>query len=122
MGGISVRADWEFIADEAQTVLMIWCIGEGKSDTDNSILGRNAFQLRSSSVGVTRTCEIQRTRLEDGQILDVIDTPGFYFNAESGLVVNKNGKCINFADDGVDIVLFVLSVRTSFSKEEHATI
>ncbi|WMV24968.1 hypothetical protein MTR67_018353 [Solanum verrucosum] len=110
MGGSSVSVDWDFIANEAQTVLMIGCIGEGKSDTDNNILGRNAFQLRSSSGGVTRTCEIQRTRLEDGQILDVIDTPGFDFNAESGLVVNKNGKCIDLADDGVDAVLFVLSV------------
>ncbi|KAH0650204.1 hypothetical protein KY284_030116 [Solanum tuberosum] len=68
---------------------MIGCIGEGKSPTDNNILGRNAFQLRSSSGGVTRTCEIQRNRLEDGQILDVIDTPEFDFNAESRLVVNE---------------------------------
>ncbi|KAK6784252.1 hypothetical protein RDI58_017706 [Solanum bulbocastanum] len=82
------------------------------------IPGRNAFQLRSSSGGVTRTCEIQRTRLKDGQILYVIDTPGFDFNAESRLVVNETGKCIDLADDGVHVFLFVLSVRTSFSKEE----
>ncbi|KAG5595122.1 hypothetical protein H5410_036354 [Solanum commersonii] len=87
---------------------MIWCISEGKSPTDNSILGRNAFQLRSSSGGVTRTYEIQRNRLEDGHTLDVIDTPEFSFNAESGLVVNEIGKCIDLADDGVHTVLFIL--------------
>ncbi|KAG5631190.1 hypothetical protein H5410_002907, partial [Solanum commersonii] len=93
-----------------------------KSPTDNSILGRNAFQLRSSSGGVTRTCEIQRTRLEDGQIFDVIDTLEFDFNVESGLVVNEIGKYIDLADDGVHTVLFILFVRTSFSKDEQATI
>ncbi|KAK6789311.1 hypothetical protein RDI58_013110 [Solanum bulbocastanum] len=86
MRGSSVSDDWEFIANEAQTVLMIGCKGEGKSATNNNILGRNAFQLRPSSGGVTRTCEIQRTRLKDGQILYVIDIPGFDFNAESRLV------------------------------------
>ncbi|KAH0639391.1 hypothetical protein KY285_035977 [Solanum tuberosum] len=56
------------------------------------------------------------------QILDVIDTPGVDFNAESGLVVNEIGKSIDLADDGVHAVLFVLSVRTSFSKDERAAI
>ncbi|KAG5619866.1 hypothetical protein H5410_005084, partial [Solanum commersonii] len=51
-------------------------------------------------------------------ILDVIDTPGFDFSAESGLVVNEIGKCIDLADNGVHAVLFVLSVLTSFSKQE----
>ncbi|KAH0633242.1 hypothetical protein KY284_036028 [Solanum tuberosum] len=89
MGESSVSDDWEFIANEAQTVLMIRC----KEDS------------------------IRRL-----QILDVIDTPGVDFNAESGLVVNEIGKCIDLADDGVHAVLFVLSVRTSFSKDERAAI
>ncbi|KAG5572068.1 hypothetical protein H5410_061834 [Solanum commersonii] len=85
MGGSSVSDDWEFIANEAQTILMIGC----KEDS-----------------------------IRRWQILDVINTLGFDFNAESGLVVNEIGKCIDLADDGVHVVLFVLSVQNSFSKEE----
>jgi len=51
-----------------------------------------------------------------------VENAGFDFNAESGLVGNEIGRCIDLADDGVHAVLFVLSVRTSFSKEEQAAI
>lgn len=47
---------------------------------------------------------------------------GFDFTAESELVGNEIVKCIDLADDGVHAVLFVLSVRTRFSKEEQAAI
>uniref|UniRef100_M1DW79 NTGP4 n=1 Tax=Solanum tuberosum TaxID=4113 RepID=M1DW79_SOLTU len=117
MGGSSVSDDWEVIANEAQTILMIGCRGEGKSATNNSIHGRNAFQLRSSSGGVTSACEIQRTRLEDGKILDVIDTPGFDFNVESVLVVNEIGKCIDLADNGVHAILFLFLYELAFQKK-----
>ncbi|CAN4099959.1 unnamed protein product [Withania somnifera] len=118
MGGSSVSDDWEFITNGAWKLLLIGCTGGGRSATGNSILGRKAFRLMSSFGGVTKTCEIQRTRLEDGQILDVIDTPGFNFRDESELVGNEIVKCVDLADDGVQAVLFVLSVRTTFSKEE----
>lgn len=76
MGGSPVSDDWEVVANGARTLLLIGRIGDGRSATGNSILGRKAFKSMSSFGGVTKTCEIQRTLLEDGQILDVIDTPG----------------------------------------------
>lgn len=81
-----------------------------------------AFKSRSCFGGVTRSCEIQSTRLEDGQVLDVIDTLGFDFTVESELVGNEIRKCIDLANDGVQAVLFVLSVRTHISKEKQAAI
>ncbi|KAJ0087537.1 hypothetical protein Patl1_07568 [Pistacia atlantica] len=98
--------------------------GNGKSATGNSILGRRAFKSRASSSGVTSTCELQRTELKDGQIINFIDTPGrfFDFSAESEFIGKEIFKCIKLAKDGIHAVLVVFSVRTPFSQEEQAAL
>lgn len=65
-----------FSEKSAITVALFGRTGNGKSATGNSILGRKAFISKASSSGVTDTSEMQCTVLEDGQVLNVIDTPG----------------------------------------------
>lgn len=81
-GTSSFYEDWEFSSaiGGVRNVVLVGRCGNGKSATGNSIVGVKAFKSMSSSAGVTTTCQLRTTVLADGQILNVIDTPGPFVN------------------------------------------
>ncbi|KAK9205037.1 hypothetical protein WN943_015303 [Citrus x changshan-huyou] len=46
-------------------------------------------ELEAWLVGVTKTCEMQRTKLKDGQVVNVIDTPGLFDSLAGSEFVGK---------------------------------
>jgi putative ribosome biogenesis GTPase RsgA len=94
MVGSMMDDDWEPTSSNGvpRTLVLFGRTGNGKSVTGNSILGEKVFKSKSSSSGVTDTCELQSTVLRDGHIINVIDTPGIVLlliNILHGFVVLK---------------------------------
>ncbi|KAI7756207.1 hypothetical protein M8C21_032413, partial [Ambrosia artemisiifolia] len=123
MEGSLFEGDCEF--SFAQTLLLVGRKGTGKSATGNTILGTNLFRSERCSSGVTTTCELRSSKLKDGRMINVIDTPGIDINygiLGSSIVTEFSEEVINMAGDGIHAILVVLSVRSRFSKEEEAVI
>jgi predicted GTPase len=108
---------------KALTVILMGKVGAGKSGLGNSILGEKRFLSKPSTVGVTCTSELHSTVSEDGQILNVIDTPGLLDYSRKPEFLRKEVlNCMELAKDGLHAVLLVISVKARYSAEEKKSV
>ncbi|KAJ4800749.1 P-loop containing nucleoside triphosphate hydrolases superfamily protein [Rhynchospora pubera] len=108
--------DWELSSNnDAITLVLVGEIGEEKSATGNSILGRKAFK----STLTLDTCQMESTVLKDGRTVNVIDTPGIFDWSDGSDEGGKEiAKCLDLAKDGIHAVILVFSVKSRFSEGE----
>ncbi|MCL7035577.1 hypothetical protein MKW94_027945, partial [Papaver nudicaule] len=66
------------------------------------------------------------TTLENGQVVNVIDTPGLFDSSKGpdspDFLANEMVKCITLAKDGIDGIILVCSIKARFSIEEEGVI
>ncbi|KAL7118286.1 hypothetical protein ACP275_03G126600 [Erythranthe tilingii] len=113
-----MKAIRKFERRKIRTAVIIGRSGNGKSVTGNSILGRRAFVSRSSFAGVTNTCKLHSTELEDGKIINIIDTPGMFDFSDPATIAKEIGKSVVLARHGIHAVVLVLSIQSRFTREE----
>lgn len=107
--------------DVPLVLVLLGCVGVGKSSTANTIIGPTApFKAKRAAASVTRTCQAQRARVGDTEVL-VMDTPGLgdasMDEAELHDEIRKGLKEL-VPDSAPVCLLFVFSLQSRVGEAE----
>ncbi|XP_042255722.1 GTPase IMAP family member 7-like [Thunnus maccoyii] len=97
-------------SDNKVNLVLLGMSGTGKSASGNTILGKERFLSRASSVPVTTECEVKETEI-NGTYVRVIDTPDIFDDDIKSSVKDQHvTKCKQLLQPGPCVFLLVIHV------------